>query len=323
MYDFLGMVLAYEELNEYQKHKADWLENIARYRQNTKKVYWVIFNSKVNMFEIKKNKDLYDFNKEEIIEVVRNSETKVITNKQILYTVIVRYMDWAYKEGIKVGENPCDSIDTKELFTIDELAFKESYRTLQEFYDFILGLNCSDVDRAMITLLRYGVKIDDVGKIKWEDVDRENKTLKINHMDEENFDNNYIIELPIDNLFIMMIDKAKTCDRYAPGQKLVEYVDYGYVIKATPTVKWKDIDKLSVYNRVGVISRNNKIQRISVSDLTTNRKYDLLFNILNDYGKVTKSDVEKVIEILGEELTPMKLTKLKRNFELISGIKVE
>lgn len=121
----------------------------------------------------------------------------------------------------------------------------------------------------------------------------------------------------------MIINQAKACDRYAPGQKMVEYVDYGYIIKATPTVSWKSIDKLSVYNKVGVISRNNKIQRISVPELNMNRRYDLLFNILNNYGKVTKLDIERVIEVLGDELTVMKAMSLRQNFELISGTVVE
>lgn len=316
MYEFLDMELTYEELNEYQRNKADWIEKIDRYSQNTKRTYWVVLNSRVNPLEVYKNKDLYEWNKDEIIQLIKSSETKSKASKMNLYTIIVMYMKWAYKEGIKVGENPCDSIDTSTLFTVNELAFRESYLELQKFYEFILELNCSDVDRAMLTLLRYGVKIDDVGKVKWEDIDKEKKVIIILKDDKE-------IKLPIDNLFIMMMNQAKACDRYAPGQKMVEYVDYGYVIKATPTVSWQDIPPENVYNKVGVISRNNKIQRISVPDLNSARKYDLLFDILNNYGKITKIDIERVIDVFGEELNAMKVIKLKQNFELISGCEVE
>ncbi|BCZ47607.1 hypothetical protein psyc5s11_36740 [Clostridium gelidum] len=317
MYEFLGRGLTYDELNEFQKRKADWIEKIDRYSENTRKVYWVVLNSKVTPLEIQENKDLYNWNKEEIISLIKDNTTNSKATKMNLYTIIVMYIKWAYQNGVKSGENPCDTIDTKALFTIDEAVLKESYQTLQEFYDFILGLNCSDVDRAMITLIRYGVSIDQVGTIKWEDIDKENKVLNVNREEKES------LQLPIDNLFIMMIDKAKMCDRYAPGQKMVEYVDYGYVIKASATVDWKVIPAINIYNKVGVISRNNKIMRISVSKLYINRKHDLLFNILNDYGKVTKLDIEKVIEIFGEEITAIKSFKLKQEFELISSRVVE
>lgn len=316
MYKFLGIGLTYDDLNEYQKNKANWLENVDRYSDATKKAYWVNLNTKVADEEVSKNKDLYDWNKDEIIKLIKDMPTKSYATKTQVYTAIVRYMEWTYKEGNKEGENPCDSINTKELFAINEIVLHESYIELQKFYDFILELNCSDVDRAMLTLLRYGVKVDDVGKVKWEDVDRENKILKIIRNDKE-------IELPIDNLFIMIINQAKSCDRYAPGQKLVEYVDYGYVIKATPTVKWREIPAENVYNKVGMISRNNKIQRISVPDLNDSRKYDLLFNILKDYGKVTRNNVERIIEIFGEESTIPKILRVIKSFELISEIEVD
>lgn len=316
MYDFLDMGLRYEELNEYQKNKADWIQKVERYSENTKRTYWLILNSRVNQIEIHKNKDLYDWSKEEIIQLIKNTPTKSRNTKVVLYSIIVRYMEWVYKKGIKSGDNPCNTIDPKELFTISELAIRESYQTIQEFYDFILGLNCSDVDRAMLTLLRYGVKIDYVGKVKWEDIDRENKILNVYQEDN-------LLQLPIDNLFIMMMNQARACDRYAPGQKMVEYVDYGYIIKATPTVAWEAIPAENVYNKIGQISRANQITRISVPELNLNRKYDMLFNILNQCGKVEKSDIERVIVIFGEEITAIKVMKLRQIFELISGIEVQ
>lgn len=316
MYEFLGMGLTYEELNEYQKNKVDWIEKTNRYSDNTKKAYWANLNLKVNFAELQKNKDLYDFNKEEIIQLVKELPTKSITTKQQLYTVIFRYMDWVYKEGIKIGENPCYTITPSELFTINEMEFKEQYIEISEFINFIYDLNCSDVDRAMLTLLRYGVKIDDVGKVKWEDIDRGNKILNVLHEDKN-------LELPIDGIFMMMMDKAKECHRYAPGQKTVEYVDYGYVIKATATVSWKSMTPENAYNKVGAISRNNEIQRISVPDLISSRRYDLLFNTLNDYGKVTKSDIERVLETFGDEVTAAKVIRLRQNFELLSDTTIE
>jgi integrase len=329
MYEFLDITMKYDDLNIYQKHKADWLEDSPKYSRATKRAYWINLNTRVNYLEVNKNKELYNWDKEEIIQCIKTIPTVKGSSKVTVFTTISMYIAWAFKKGYNFVGNPCDSIDTSKLFTVNELAFRESYMELNNFYEFILDLDCTDVDRAMLTLLRYGVKVEDVGKVRWEDIDAKEKSLRIKHEDEEI---NYELELPIDNLFMMMINKAKDCEyrqmKNNPNStikepKMASYVDYGYIVKAPDFVEWESMSDEAVYNRVGVISKANKIQRISVPDLNSSRKYDLLYDKVEKNNNVNSDDVEEVIKIFEPNPTYAKLNGLRKGFETLSGYPVE
>lgn len=326
MYDFLDSNLTYDTLDEFQKFKANWLEEREYYAHSSKVNYWRIINGKVHKIEISKGKDLFDFDKQEIIQLVKYLPTKSITTKQQLYTAIVKYMEWACEKGYNYVGNPCDTIVPTELFTVNELAFKEQYIEISDFINFIYDLDCSDVDRAMLTLLRYGVKIEEVGKVKWDDISVDGKFLRIQHEDRD-------LELPIDGIFMMMMDKAKNChyrDLYKKKStmkeetqvKIVSYRNSEYIVKPLENVEWDYMDGRTVYNRIQRISASNKIQRISVPDLNNSRRYDLLFDIVERKNHITKRDVKHVLSIFGE-VTENKAVRLKNNFELLSGYPVE
>lgn len=327
MYEFLdNNIKSYDDLNEFQKFKANWLEESDYYSHSSKVNYWRLINGKVNKTEIIKGKDLFDFDKQEIIQLVKYLPTKSVTTKQQLYTAISKYMEWASLKGYNYVGNPCDTITPTELFTVNEMAFKEQYIEISDFINFIYDLDCSDVDRAMLTLLRYGVSIDDVGKVKWEDISADGKFLRVKHEKKD-------LELPIDGIFMMMMDKAKNChyrDLYKKKStmkeetkvKIISYRNSEYIIKPLESVEWDYMDGSTAYNRISVISKANKIQRISVPDLNSSRKYDLLFDIVEINNNINKKDIKHVLSIF-DEVTESKATRLKRNFELLSGYPVE
>lgn len=277
--------------------------------------------------EIYKNRDLYDFSKEEIVELVKNIQTKSHNTKVVLFSTISRYMEWVYKKGIKIGNNPCDTIVPTELFTVNELAFKEQYIEISDFINFVYDLDCSDVDRAMLTLLRYGVKIDDVGKVKWDDISADGKFLRIQHKNKD-------LELPIDGIFMMMMDKAKNChyrDLYKKKStmkeeskvKIVSYRNSEYIVKPLENVEWDYMDGRTVYNRIQRISASNKNQIISVPDLNSSRKCDFLFKILDENREVNTKDMDKILLKFEGVANASRRNTLRKEFEKISGIKVK
>jgi hypothetical protein len=81
VYEFIHLGLEYDDLDEFQKNKANWLEE-SRYSENTKKTYWQLIDGKVHRFEtVNGKKDLYDFNRQEIIQLVKKSSNN--TSQQI------------------------------------------------------------------------------------------------------------------------------------------------------------------------------------------------------------------------------------------------
>jgi hypothetical protein len=103
------------------------------------------------------------------------------------------------------------------------------------------------------------------------------------------------LELPIDNLFLIFIDKAKQCQTRMVNTKEVQYLDFGYVVKSIPDVKWQYMTPDVVYNRIGQISRANQIIRISVPELNTSRKYDILIDRFNEKGQLDTVDMNDIL----------------------------
>jgi len=310
MYDFFNENIVYEELNQFQKNKADWLENTNRYAMNSKNAYWTFLNGYINDFEIDNGKDLMNFSKDELIDTLNNIPSEKYHIVLGILSVIKSYLG-EKKIYNEIEINYCDEIDFKKILKEKTKTMNFLYQNLEEFYNFILEVNCSDVDKMMIILLRYGVDINNIGFIKWEDVDKENKILNVKNL-----------QLPIDNIFLVMLNKAKECNEYSAGQKKVVYIDYGYIIKATPTVKWKTASGLICHNKIGQIERRIKNNKISVGELNKSRRYDLLLKKNYENNIVTKSDLRKIIDIFEEDETESKVQNLKKNFELTTGIKV-
>ena len=312
MYEFLAEDMTYEELNQFQKNKANWLEETNRYSLNTKKSYWIFLNRYVNSFEIKNELDLMYFNKEEIISVLDSVTGNNLHTIAGIYSVINSYIN----QMVRYNDitNPCDEIDIGKILVRKTKGINTRHETLQDFYNLVLDLNCSDVDKMILVLLRYGVDINDIGFIKWEDIDKENKILNIKNRN---------LQFPIDNIFLIMLDKAKECNLFMSGQKRVVYIDYGYVIKATATVKWKVISGNACHNKIGELSRRNNIKKLSVCELNKCRRHDLLLKKHYDKNTVTINDLKDVISIFEETITPSKVDSLKKNFELVTRIKVD
>jgi hypothetical protein len=333
MYDFLDEGVTYEGLNQYLKRKADWLEEVEnKYSDTTKRTYWILLNTRVNFLELSKEKELYDWNKQEIIQTIKTTATTSSTTKSMLFTTISNYIAWAYKKGYNYVGNPCDSIDTTGLFDVSDEAKKQQYKTLQEFNEFIYGLDCTDVDRAMLTLLRYGVPIDNVGTMRWKDVDRENKILNVYSEDKG------LLKLPIDNSFIRFIDSAKNCftkprkqsksslartNKKETDMEDIQYLDIGFIVKTTEKVDWQHMNPEDVYNKLGNLSKTNGINRISVPNLNMSRRFDLLFDRYKQNGVVTNIDIDEVNEIFDNTFTVNKNSRVRRDFLLVSGIEIK
>lgn len=322
MDDFLN-ALKVEDLNEYQKNKRMWLIE-SGYSEASNKTYWRMLNSNVLFREEANKKDLYDFNKKEIVDVIKGITKK--QHKQSMFSAINSYMKWACDRQYNRIGNPCRDINLNEIVVADEDTEKESFQTLDEFYKFLEELKCSDVDKMMLVLLRYGVKLNYVNNIKWTDVDREEMKLHVNTP-------KYLLKFPIDYKFLEYVDRCLECKKYEgfTSDKIkvrpAEYSDNGsYIVKNTIRFgNAPENEKLkiaSLYTRLDTISTNNKVVRINPSELNRARKFDYLFRAYELNGDVDTDDIREVINIFDGKYTMSKITKIKTEFEAISDINV-
>lgn len=321
--------LEYNKLDKYQKNKIDWLCTKKEFSDLTLEGYWRDFESKVHQFEMTYNKDIYQFSPVEIENLVKTYTTTSITAPRRLLSAINQYIAWTCYTGQNYVGNPCDQIKLANIIEVNKEALKENYMNLMEFYNFVYGLEMSDIDRAMLFLLRYGCKINDLPNLKWENIDRENMVINLNR-------NN--IPLLMDNMLLSVLDTAKTCYAYSYTAKNKTdkkssrdykriYLDFGYIIKQTETSYNKEnkeiLETSDIYGRIDRLCKYNKINRISVTALRNMRKYDFLYEIYNKNGELTYEDAKNVLRKLEGKNVKTIETKaqiLRTTFTVLSGI---
>lgn len=325
-----------ENADEYQLRKIKWLES-KDWSIATKKSYWADMDLRIHQIEVAKRKDLYKFSKEEMIDLLNSIATTSLCTADKTASVMRRYIDWTCEIGLNHTENPMNRVFRDDYYgNINSKALKESYMNKLDFINFVMDLECSYSDKLLLLLLRYGVKLKETALIKWEDVDKENKVIKLTR-------NGYDINIEIDYIFLEVLDKAKKefeysyiseveSTRKATGEiyirrmeKVIEYSDCGYLIKNTNfKATSKDAVKVAtLYTRINSIVKRNNIDKIDIDRLNLMCKFDKLFEVLHKEGKVTIYDVVNVVKHFDGVDTPPKRYLLRDNFELVAGIEID
>lgn len=268
------------------------MQDNVQYSETTKRTYWEIININFHDYEKERKRDLYDFGKDEIISVINSIIYTSIKTNISLISIVSSYINWAIEHEYKKGENPCRDIDKTEIMKNRAEIVKRKYITLREFFKLLNNLKCSDIDKMLLVLARYGVKSQSVGTIKWNQVDRDNMIL--------NLENN--AKLPIDDRFLTYLDRAYKCEMYDYKTSTLNYVDYGYILKVSDKTDSDKLGRDTIYTRVNAIFRNNGMQKISLTDLYHSRQYDFLFDILRKNKDVTYNDVRNVLMMFLENL---------------------
>ena len=295
-------------LNKFSENKLIFIEDLM-FSNNTKERYWSILDSDlITTSENNKDKDLYEFTSEEIIEVVSAlPTTKIRTQKQVL-SVINRYINHAIERGwLSTGINPCDIIKANDDIHSNKESLKRTYMNLDEFYNWIENIEASDVDIMLLVLLRYGCTMKEICNLVYDDVNVYDKTLNVNGK-----------KYPIDGMFINYVEKAYCCNEYED----IVYQDSNYIIKPTKKTRSNKVNENSLRNKMTMIADKNSIDRPSINALNKSRKFDLILDIYNTKKILYYSDIEDVLKIFDDNMTDNKSFVLKENFEEMFSIKV-
>ena len=295
-------------LNKFSENKLIFIEDLM-FSNNTKERYWSILDSDlITTSENNKDKDLYEFTSDEIIEVVSAlPTTKIRTQKQVL-SVINRYINHAIERGwLSTGINPCDIIKANDDIHSNKESLKRTYMNLDEFYNWIEILEASDVDIMLLVLLRYGCTMKEICNLVYDDVNVYDKTLNVNGK-----------KYPIDSMFVNYVEKAYCCNEYED----IVYQDSNYIIKPTRKTRSNKVNENSLRNKMTMIADKNSIDRPSINALNKSRKFDLILDIYNKKKILYYSDIEDVLKIFDDNMTDNKSFVLKENFEEMFSIKV-
>ena len=321
---FIGTAV-FEELDEYQKNKVEWLLN-TNYNYETKRSYYSVLDSRIHALEVALNKDLYKFTQVEIENIIKGVNSFSVQTAQALFSMINSYIQWTVEIGLNnKGENPCNKIIIKDVVKVNSNALKELYTTKEEFYYNIMSLEGSIIDKTIIMLLRYGVRLIDIPNLRYEDVNADDMTLKVES-------DGGILNIPIDELLLRCIKECKSTDEYErlsnKRDTVTKYMDFGYIIKVTDKGYSRSgeekINTRTIHTRIKKLFDENGLQKINVNSLKNMAMFDILLDIYEEHGKLTFDDADNVIKTfdnIDNNNLKVKSFRLRELFTLVSDIK--
>lgn len=160
---------------------------INRYAEvNHNNIKNIICSPIVQSMEKAMNKDLYEFNPEEILTVIGDVSGTGLYSKQTglnRRSVISKYIDFALKEGyLTTGINFARLITPEEIEKlVSDKVIKNKFISKEELI-YIVDMLDNAVDAAFLMLLFEGIKgkqLAEVRHLKIQDIDFENKILKL------------------------------------------------------------------------------------------------------------------------------------------------
>ena len=317
-------------ISEYEENKITWInddENNGYLSERTKITYLGVMNTHILDVEKMYNKDLRLFTSVEIQNLVKSAITNSVSTKRTIFAAINNYMVYCVLRGF-ISYNPCDVIDTTNLFKVNIKVHQKNYTTLDGFYEFLDNLDGSVIDKMMFLMCRYGINVNEMGTIRWDDIDLVNgKRIKVMRKDQ-------VIWLDIDDRFIDYAERCKNCKEkvvMAAGRRREgdsknvshkEYYDYGYIIKST--VEGKEVvSPNSIYNSMAAICKINKIPKMDVNLLSKARAYDYCLDLYAKKGILENKDLIAVLKHLSQTSTPNAASVLKKRLLGIFNIKIK
>lgn len=265
--------------------------------------------------EIIKNKDLMNFNVSELISLMNSIPTSSVSTKERVYYLIDNYLDWCTSQGY-IAFNNLKGLSKDELCKVNKKIATYKVISIEDltFYcnESIKTGKMTVVDVLPLILSRYGIvgeKLSRILNLKWHDIDKERKVVRIFEDDNE-------ILLPIDDLFLDWIDRAYKCEEYA-GYK---YIDEGFVVKRRDDYE-EPINDVYIYNKIANVFKYSSMPRMSFKTLEFSRKIDFLLDIREE--RVLKSsDFRTITKMFYPNISAGSTNTLIRYYESLTHDKV-
>lgn len=332
-----------KKMEVYIKQKKVYMKEFHFDKENiTKKTYMDCYKSAIAPLEIYKEKDLYKFIEDDIVELFDSLPTTSVNVKRMVWNFINSYFIWAESKGMLLTHhNPLQSLDKDELFELNLKAFRKQFLTMDETYELCEkaiknGSNYQDC--IIILLARYGVNgkaLSEILNLKEEDIDAERKKLRI--VEETAGE---IRELDIDDRLLDWIERAIDCYVYDykrtkttindKGDEVVEYLDNekeyhenGRIVKSQSEddeIEKKD----NAYRRIAKVCESAGIRPISIKNMISSRQFDDLDKIRAIKGdEMEVQDVIYVHNLYYPNTSPSAYWTLKEKYEIYRNISID
>lgn len=292
-----------ETYDEFTMNKLAFL-NDTYVNSNTQLAYMIYYRNFFHDEEVLKGKDLMYFTTQEIKELMMSLITVKSASKGSFMSFANAYLNYCVERGY-ININNASAINTKEIKKLNSKVVNMELINLNNFYKLVEEVYAKqNYNRIILPILfaRYGILgegCQDIMKLSFENVDKNNKLVKI-------IKNNREILLPIDNDFINWIDKL--CDH---NTGVILRNNRGEIIESRHTIY------NMFYRFFSVIDK----PRISAKVLRENRKLDLLGDIRKERD-VTIKDIEMVESLISydnDNNSRTGILKLRDLYEVVFG----
>lgn len=297
--------------------------------ENTKLIYKNLWEKVIKDYEIIKNKELYNFTKEELEALVMAVPTSATSRKTNILSFITIYCEWACSKGL-INISPAINLDLEKLSKVNKKMLKKQMYSLDYVYRLCQELNNNGYIFQWLPLLlaRYGITgthCSWITNLRWCDIDFKHKLVHIiDHQSGE-----LLKSVEVDDRFLEIIEKAKNTTSVieivktksgAMKQVTIEFIDNGYVLKKRANDIRDEIDTVtetSIYNSLQKLFRASNREYITMRSMVKSRKIELLLEKRKE-RKLCGIDVYEVAEMINPTLTRGAYTSLKRDYESLT-----
>lgn len=291
----------YEKLQERISRKKRYLEGEGfRFEDATKEVAKRIFDT-VFITENQKDKDLSEFNRSQVIDLLKGINSKSKNYLRLVTKICFEYTNWCKIEGAidKTNVNYYDWAIVKDI--IDDLVPIEMIADKYFKEDYIEDIVINKVKDPVNKFLVYapfkgvcGASNDDLKYLEYKDIDEKEKTVKLK--------SGKIIM--VDDLFIKLAKAANEATEYMPegtsydssedleGKKKIrnknafKYGSSCYILKSAGTIEtdYKEVTQSFITNRFIFIQKQVGNKFIIPSNLYKNGMINFIKNKFDEQG---------------------------------------
>lgn len=235
------------------------------------------------------NKDLFDFTKEEIMNLYLMFRTKSVFYLSSINTIINHYITWAIERGYSTNkEPPTKNIKETDLNAcISPIAKNKTIITEDELYITANAISLNPSDQFLLLAPFYGIygkELCELSCIKREDINIEKNTVSLC--------TNRTLEIP-EKLISIMIKSLDTYKLYTRSKKggILEVRLAGDTVYKTTATDYKEGEYIKrmqkhIHYRFGKVKYMCNLPELSLMSIRTSGFVHFSRNAMNKYNMI-------------------------------------
>ena len=316
IYDYISEELYNEKLmkaSRFEQQKQVYVDQI--YSNNKSKMtIYNLYKSNVLNWEIILDKDLYEFNIQELDSLIGSIPSSSIHIKANVYNFVNQYIDYCISKRL-ITINNMNALDRETYTSISQKLASSKLISYEQLWDMVQYMETKTNIQNILPIIfaYYGIGGNDMEymrNLRLEDLDRENEVAYIR------LQGDLKAILPIDEkLYAYCVKACEEADMDS------EYVSSSLIIKPTKKSINDIVPENSIYARIYEAFDSSNIKRIRLNDLAKSRKIALLLEIRKE-RYLTTLDVQNICLLYNPNASRGIYNSLQKYYEMATGDKI-